>query len=74
MLEVAVSLPVFGTYTYSVPDALQDAVAYGKRVLVLFGRRKSPATSWDQPETTTFPGIKHIIEIFLDEIPLFPRP
>ena len=70
-IEVAVSLPVFGTYTYSVPDALQDAVACGKRVLVPFGRRKITGYVLGPARNNDIPGIKHIIEI-LDEIPLFP--
>jgi len=39
-IEVAVALPVTGTFTYSVPAALRDAVAPGARVIVPFGRRQ----------------------------------
>ncbi|MBW2598484.1 MAG: hypothetical protein JRC55_07960, partial [Deltaproteobacteria bacterium] len=39
-IEVAIALPVYNTYTYSVPETLHELVATGKRVLVPFGRRR----------------------------------
>jgi primosomal protein N' (replication factor Y) len=39
-VDVAVPLPVSGTFTYSVPDELSDRAVVGTRVLVPFGRRK----------------------------------
>ncbi|MEA3408923.1 MAG: hypothetical protein U9Q95_01090, partial [Candidatus Eisenbacteria bacterium] len=39
-IEVAVPLPVTGTFTYSVPVDLVDLAGVGARVLVPFGRRK----------------------------------
>ena len=39
-VDVAVPLPVSGTFTYSVPEELEGRVAVGVRVLVPFGRRK----------------------------------
>ncbi|MGD9138317.1 MAG: hypothetical protein PVH42_16250, partial [Desulfobacterales bacterium] len=38
-IEVAVALPAYQTFTYSVPEPLADLMAIGKRVLVPFGRR-----------------------------------
>jgi primosomal protein N' (replication factor Y) len=39
-VEVAVALPVAGTFSYTVPDALRDAVGVGSRVVVPFGSRR----------------------------------
>jgi primosomal protein N' (replication factor Y) len=70
-IEVAIALPVYNTYTYSVPETLHELVAMGKRVLVPFGRRRvtgyilASATDVDQE------GIKTVLDI-LDENPLFP--
>lgn len=38
--EILLPLPLHGTFTYSVPDALQESIAEGIRVLVPFGKRK----------------------------------
>jgi len=70
-IDVAVALPVFGTFTYRVPENLQDDVSVGKRVLVPFGRRRvtgyvlGPGKSCDHTE------IKCVQEV-LDHRPLFP--
>jgi primosomal protein N' (replication factor Y) len=39
-VEVAVVLPVIGTYYYQVPSKLRQKVAVGRQVLVPFGRRR----------------------------------
>jgi primosomal protein N' (replication factor Y) len=39
-VEVAVVLPVIGTYYYQVPSELRQKVAVGRQVLVPFGRRR----------------------------------
>jgi primosomal protein N' (replication factor Y) len=70
-IEVAVALPVSGTFTYSVPDDLHDAVAPGMRVLVPFGRRRvtgyvlGPGTQPDELK------IKPILSV-LDETAIYP--
>lgn len=70
-IEVAVSLPVFNTYTYSVPESLQEVIAPGKRVLAPFGKRKITGYVLGNTDHTKIKGIKDIIDV-LDEIPLFP--
>lgn len=73
LIEVAMPLPVYATFTYEVPPRLKKAVAAGKRVLVPFGRRRisgyvlGPAKT--TPETAK---IKPIIEV-LDEQPLLTK-
>jgi len=39
-IEVAIALPVYRTFTYSVPQFLLPFAAAGKRVLVPFGQRR----------------------------------
>ncbi len=70
-IEVAVTLPVFNTYTYAVPEALKEIIAPGKRVLVPFGKRKITGYVLGCAKNSDIKGIKKIIEV-LDEIPLFP--
>ncbi len=71
LIDVAVALPVSGTYTYRVPAGLLPAPAPGKRVLVPFGRRRVTAyilKFTDQPPVST---LKSVVAV-LDEQPLFP--
>ncbi len=70
-IDVAVSLPVFNTYTYSVPKKFQEVITPGKRVLVPFGRRKITGYVLETATQSQIPGIKDIIDV-IDEIPLFP--
>ncbi|RPJ75993.1 MAG: primosomal protein N', partial [Desulfobacteraceae bacterium] len=71
LIEVAVALPVHGTFTYRVPQALCAAVGIGMRVLVPFGRRRAtgyvmgPAVREERPE------IKPILGV-IDQHPIFP--
>ena len=72
-IEVAVALPVYKTFTYSVPQALTAFISAGKRVLVPFGRRRVTGYILGAACQSINPGeIKHILDV-LDEQPLFPR-
>jgi primosomal protein N' (replication factor Y) (superfamily II helicase) len=69
--EVAVALPVYCTYTYSIPDHFQNLAVSGKRVLVPFGHRKITAYILCVNDHLPEIPVKAILEI-LDEKPLFP--
>ncbi len=66
-------MPVYGSYTYRVPEAMRSMVAVGKRVLVPFGQRKLSAYVMGSAQRTP-PGtqIKAVIDV-LDEHALFPE-
>jgi primosomal protein N' (replication factor Y) len=72
--EVAVSLPVWKTFTYGVPPEIEDQIRTGKRVLVPFQRRK--VTGYVLAFPTPIPDgldrdrLKEAIDV-LDETPLF---
>ena len=71
-VSVAVSLPVFSSFTYEVPPFLQALIAPAKRVLVPFGDRKITGYILDtihQVPDDLIP--KSIIDV-LDDAPLFP--
>ena len=70
-IEVAIALPVYQTYTYSVPDSFADYMATGKRVLVPFSRRRETGYVFGQSQCFDDKEIKSILDI-LDEQPLFP--
>jgi primosomal protein N' (replication factor Y) len=70
-IEVAIALPVYGTYVYSVPDNLLALVSTGKRVLVPFGRRRVTGYILGACKKMDQRKIKNILDI-LDEEPLFP--
>lgn len=71
-IEVAVPLPVIGTFTYSVPDDLAGRVAVGMRVLVPFGRRK--VTGFVVAEgASQVDGVKDIVGV-LDVAPVVDPP
>ena len=71
-ITVAVTLPVMKSYTYKIPEYMQNCCRPGMRVLVPFGRRR--VTGYilsDQKECKGFKA-KKIIDI-LDDHPLFPE-
>ncbi|MGD9107402.1 MAG: primosomal protein N' [Desulfobacterales bacterium] len=70
-IEVAIALPVYKTYTYSVPETLHELVATGKRVLVPFGQRRVTGYILGSRNDINQEGIKTVLDI-LDEKPLFP--
>jgi primosomal protein N' (replication factor Y) len=70
-IEVAVALPVWGTFTYLVPDSLSGASLQGKRVLVPFGQRRVTGYVLEEIENKDDKEIKAVSDI-LDDSPLFP--
>jgi len=70
-VEVAIALPVFNTFTYSVPENLIRHVLAGKRVVVPFGNRR--VTGYLMGSVLPEKGIeiREIIDI-LDDLPVFP--
>ncbi len=70
-IDVAVPLPVFGTFTYYVPEPLQPMIDKGKRVLVPFGSRKVSGYVLGLAASSDISGIKPIEDI-LDSKSLFP--
>jgi len=70
-IEVAIALPVFQTFTYSVPEPFTDFMATGKRVLVPFGQRRVTGYVFGESQGSSVKEIKSILDI-LDEVPLFP--
>ena len=70
-IDVAVALPVFGTFTYRVPENLQNDVSTGKRVLVPFGRRRVTGYVLGPGKSCGHTEIKFVQEV-LDHRPLFP--
>lgn len=69
-IEVAVALPVFNTYTYSVPTVMDEYVTAGVRVLVPFGRRRVTGYVLGDAEPIQ-KEIKAVLDV-LDDTPLFP--
>ncbi len=71
-IEVAVALPVYKTFTYSVPQELLPFISTGKRILIPFGRRRVTGYVLGTATEITSGEIKHILDV-LDEEPLFPQ-
>lgn len=73
-VEVAVSLPIWKTFTYRVPVMFKDQMEVGKRVLVPFQRRKVTGYVLASPApipNDLDPGrVKEVIDV-LDETALF---
>jgi len=70
-VQVAVTLPISGTFTYTVTGELIEKVAVGKRVLVFFSGRKITAYILRIIPPEKRKGIKDIITV-IDAYPLFP--
>ena len=71
IIEVAVALPVHGTFTYAVPDNLAGMTATGKRIIVPFGRRRTTGYVLGAPDEPGDMNLKKILDV-LDSSPLFP--
>jgi primosomal protein N' (replication factor Y) len=69
-VTVAVNIPSEKTFSYSVPKALQQEIAIGKRVLAPFGKRRLTAYIIEVSHQTSCEDVKEITEI-LDSEPLF---
>jgi len=69
LIEVAVPLPLLNAFTYSVPEALAEAVRPGARVEVPFGRRTVVGYVTGFPESTTVRGLKDIVRL-VDDPPI----
>jgi len=70
-VQVAVTLPISGTFTYTVTGELIEKVAVGKRVLVFFSGRKITAYILRIIPPEKRRGVKDIISV-IDAYPLFP--
>ena len=68
-LDVAVFLPVSGTFTYSVPDNLAERARVGTRVLVPFGRRKVTGLVVGLLAETDIEEVRDVIDV-LDVEPM----
>jgi primosomal protein N' (replication factor Y) len=69
---IAVNIPSAKTFTYFVPEEMEEALAVGKRVLVPFGKRKVTGYVTEIKDLSEREGLKEIIEI-LDKNPLFTK-
>ncbi len=73
-IEVAVDLPVYGTFTYMAPDGISEGLLEGKRVVVPFGQRRTTGYALCESEYKNEYDDKEIKSIsdVLDKTPLFP--
>ncbi|MCG8566315.1 MAG: primosomal protein N' [Desulfobacterales bacterium] len=71
-MEVAVTLPVAGPFTYEIPSSLAKDCLPGMRVLVPFGRRRITGYILGPVPQPKGYKTKKIIEV-LDDHPLFPE-
>jgi primosomal protein N' (replication factor Y) len=70
-IEVAVALPVYQTFTYSIPEKFAGLAEAGMRVLVPFGRRRVTGYVLGAHRPPPPKGIKPILDI-PDDTTLFP--
>ncbi|MEA1969229.1 MAG: primosomal protein N', partial [Thermodesulfobacteriota bacterium] len=71
-IEVAVALPVHGTYIYKAPEHLDREAMPGMRVLVPFGRRRVTGYILSRQDKSNGYNVKLILDL-LDDAPLFPQ-
>ena len=74
-VDVILPLPFVGTFTYSLPEAMQDYVTVGSRVIVPFGRKKfyTGIISGFAPVAPTEYQVKEVLCV-LDKLPIVRRP
>jgi len=66
-VEVAVALPVSGTFTYTVPDDLHDRIGVGSRVIVPFGSRRVSGVVMASGEAGDRQGLKAVAALAGEE-------
>ncbi|WDP90041.1 MAG: primosomal protein N' [Desulfobacter sp.] len=71
-IEVGVTLPVRGTFVYSIPEKFRDQACLGMRVLVPFGRRRVTGYILGEQADSGPYKARDIISL-LDDHPLFPE-
>lgn len=71
LVDVAVALPLHGTFTYAVPPELSPRVAVGQRVLVPFAGRRITGYVLGRADPPLDTPLKSILSV-LDPAPLFP--
>jgi primosomal protein N' (replication factor Y) len=70
-IQVAVALPISGTFTYTATGELIEKIAVGKRALVPFSRREVTGYILRIIPSENREGVKDIITV-IDAYPLFP--
>lgn len=72
--EVALTLPIHQTFTYSIPSDFEASLQVGQRVLVPFGPRRLTghvvSVTHEQPKATGGKGLKSVLDV-LDPEPIF---
>ncbi len=71
-MDVAVTLPIFHSFVYAVPDYLADNCRPGMRVLVPFGRRRITGYTLCGRKDSGDYTAKKVLDV-LDDHPLFPE-
>lgn len=73
--EVLLPVPIYGTFTYQIPDDMLPSIKVGSRVIVPFGRKKS-YTGIVSAMTPIPPGDFEVksITLMLDEEPIVRHP
>jgi primosomal protein N' (replication factor Y) len=72
LVEVAVALPIVGTFHYLAPPPLDARLAPGHRVLVPFGRRRVTAYVVGFPQAAGVRAVKPVLALLDDDAPLVP--
>jgi len=67
--DVSLPLPIEGTFTYRVPEAMSDDIMAGARVLVPFRRRAMTGFVVDLSGASTIDHVKSVLEL-RDRTPL----
>ncbi len=69
-VQVALPVPLFKTFTYSVPEEWRDLDLVGMRVSVPFGRRTLTGVALEERDSTELGKVRDVLDI-LDPEPLF---
>lgn len=72
-IEVALAVPLFRTFTYSVPDGVAWPVAVGARVLVPFRNRTEIGVCLGEAEPPAGVSLKPVRAV-VDDVPSLPAP
>lgn len=69
-VQVALPVPLFKMFTYSVPEEWRDLELLGMRVSVQFGRRTLTGVVVEERSSTDLPKVRDLLDL-LDPEPLF---
>lgn len=71
--EVALPIPIYENFTYSVPPNLAEKIVIGSRVIVPFGKAFKTGIIIDFADSTRIENVKTLVDLADEDPPVTPH-